>query len=208
MKRGGVLPVFSIGGAIFLVVGGLCVAFGGKIASITFFLIGGIWIIVSLGVGGLYKGMAHNLASEQQLFTTGTRATATLEKLETTGTVLNNVNIRVIMTLRVHGADGDFVVERKAFVPTFNVPQPGAVLNVAYDPADKTKVALELDTSSSTMGGLNIVTSATTGPQVGTVTAPAGGSSVDLLERLQALRSQGALTDAEFEAQKAKLLGP
>ena len=40
--------------------------------------------------------------------------------------------------------------------------------------------------------------------------APAGGISDDTiaqLERLAALKQQGILTDAEFEAQKAKLLG-
>lgn len=36
--------------------------------------------------------------------------------------------------------------------------------------------------------------------------APGGGDVLDQLERLGALRSQGILTDAEFEAQKAKIL--
>ena len=38
--------------------------------------------------------------------------------------------------------------------------------------------------------------------------APAGGDDpIAQLERLAALKQQGILTDAEFEAQKAKLLG-
>jgi hypothetical protein len=36
--------------------------------------------------------------------------------------------------------------------------------------------------------------------------APAGDDLLDQLQRLGDLRSQGILTDAEFEAQKAKLL--
>lgn len=36
---------------------------------------------------------------------------------------------------------------------------------------------------------------------------PAGGDVVDKLERLAALRASGALTEAEFEAQKAAILG-
>jgi len=37
--------------------------------------------------------------------------------------------------------------------------------------------------------------------------APAGGDMTDELERLATLRSQGVLTDDEFAAAKAKLLG-
>jgi hypothetical protein len=41
----------------------------------------------------------------------------------------------------------------------------------------------------------------------GPAAAPASGGSVDALERLAALRDRGVLTDAEFTAEKAKLLG-
>ena len=37
--------------------------------------------------------------------------------------------------------------------------------------------------------------------------APAGDDTIAQLERLASLKQQGILTDAEFEAQKAKLLG-
>jgi hypothetical protein len=37
--------------------------------------------------------------------------------------------------------------------------------------------------------------------------APAGADAIDQLKELAALRSQGVLTDAEFAAQKAKILG-
>jgi len=37
--------------------------------------------------------------------------------------------------------------------------------------------------------------------------APAGGDTISQLKELAALKAQGILTDAEFEAQKAKLLG-
>jgi Short C-terminal domain len=37
--------------------------------------------------------------------------------------------------------------------------------------------------------------------------AAAGGDAVSQLERLAALKQQGILTDAEFDAQKAKILG-
>jgi hypothetical protein len=37
--------------------------------------------------------------------------------------------------------------------------------------------------------------------------AGGGGDKIDELERLAKLRDSGALTDAEFEQQKAKILG-
>jgi hypothetical protein len=37
--------------------------------------------------------------------------------------------------------------------------------------------------------------------------APPGPSTLDQLEQLGQLKAQGILTDAEFEAQKAKILG-
>jgi hypothetical protein len=37
--------------------------------------------------------------------------------------------------------------------------------------------------------------------------APAGGSTVDQLKELAALKDQGVLTEEEFAAQKAKVLG-
>jgi hypothetical protein len=43
--------------------------------------------------------------------------------------------------------------------------------------------------------------------QAAPAAAPAAGDPIEQLERLGELRDKGVLTDAEFEAQKAKLLG-
>jgi hypothetical protein len=43
--------------------------------------------------------------------------------------------------------------------------------------------------------------------QTAGASASAGDSSADQLAKLADLKSQGVLTDAEFEAQKAKILG-
>ena len=48
---------------------------------------------------------------------------------------------------------------------------------------------------------------ATQPPAPATPVPPASGDALDGLERLAALHQQGALTDAEFSAAKAKLLG-
>jgi hypothetical protein len=44
-------------------------------------------------------------------------------------------------------------------------------------------------------------------PQAAPAAAPAGGSVIDQLKELGELKEQGILTEAEFEAQKAKVLG-
>ena len=83
-------------------------------------------------------------------------------------------------------------------------------LPIKVDPDDPAKIAIDWD-------------SAPTGPARGEVRpaggsaappapAPSGGSSgggdtVAELERLAKLRDSGALTDAEFEQQKARVLG-
>jgi hypothetical protein len=44
-------------------------------------------------------------------------------------------------------------------------------------------------------------------PQAAPAAAPAGDSVIDQLKELGELKAQGVLTDEEFAAQKAKLLG-
>ena len=44
-------------------------------------------------------------------------------------------------------------------------------------------------------------------PQAAPAAAPAGGSMIDQLKQLGELKEQGILTEEEFAAQKAKLLG-
>jgi len=236
--RGWILNFFFLGGVAFLIAG--FIAFsqggdGGKIASITFFLLGGIWVVVSLLVGRVYQAMAAGRQKELALFHNGTRAVAIIESVQTTGTVLNNINVRIILRLRVKPPYGtEFEHVRKLFVPTFAVPRPGDVINVAYDPNDLNKVALEFNPASNTAGGIQLITRSPGGPAMsaglmspsqispplavpsmfptpipGTQSRPAptaATSELDALERLATLHKSGALTDVEFEEQKRKII--
>ncbi len=106
------------------------------------------------------------------------------------------------------------------FVPFNGIPRTGDLIEVAYDPADRTKVALEIDWRTDTAGGRLLVLR-----RPGEVPMPAGAGRrgradrpadgggqtapermIEQLERLNRLKEDGALTEAEFEVQKAKVL--
>ena len=221
--RKGVGSFFLIAGIGFVVVGGIVFFMGGAAGAIaggTFLLIGVIWVVVALGVGGFYGGMAKRAENERKLFETGRRATAVVEGVETTSMVLNNINQQIILRLRVRPpGEAEFPYERKMFVPFHGMPRTGDLIEVAFDPSDRTKLALETDWRSDTAGGRLLVlrrpgeSPAPAGQRAGAIPAPYGPETttaparvIEQLERLQRLREEGALTESEFAAQKAKVL--
>ena len=128
--------------------------------------------------------------------------------------VLNNINQQIVLTLRVEprGA-APFQHTRKLFVPFNAIPRPGDVVEVAFDPADTGKVALEMDWRMDTAGGNTLVTRSPgaagrsgrgAGTRRGRQSAPE--RVIEQLERLSKLKEEGALTESEFQVQKAKVL--
>ena len=221
--RSGLGSFFLVAGAAFLVAGVLAVAFGGlggSIAGLTFLMIGGIWVLVALFLRGFYGAMARKAEQERRLFETGRRATATVEGVETTSMVMNEVNQQIILRLQVRPeGEAEFPYERKMFVPFHGMPRTGDLIEVAYDPSDRSKLALETDWRSDTAGGRLLVlrrpgeSPAPAGQRAGAIPAPYGPETttapervIEQLERLQRLREEGALTESEFAAQKAKVL--
>ena len=88
---------------------------------------------------------------------------------------------------------------------------PGATAAVLYDPDDHRKVAFDVAALQAANQGRrhSIVELAAAAeqlsvPPVKSVSDP--GSEIDQLKELADLRDRGALTDAEFEAEKSKLL--
>jgi hypothetical protein len=82
---------------------------------------------------------------------------------------------------------------------------------VLYDPDDHGKVAFDSEAMQAANDdrGYRVIDGAALAAQASmpaVETAPAPGSEVDKLKELADLRDRGALTDAEFEAEKAKLL--
>ena len=223
-QRRGLLSFFVVAGGLFALVGvGMLIAgmasggFGSGMALTitggTFAMIGVIWVIVGFGVGGYYRGVAAKQAKERELFQTGQRATAVIEGVEGTGTMINN-QPQVYLTLRVkprHGAE--FVHQRKLVLPFGAVVQPGYLVEVAYDPANPDNLALETDERyAATPPAVYIKTRPPEQQAAPAAAAPdVGGGSpptlIEQLERLAKLRDSGALTQAEFDEQKRELLG-
>ena len=227
---------FAIVGGIMLVMGltsgDMFSNMGLTIAGGTFAMIGVIWVLVALGVGGWYSSVASKQAAEQMLFQTGQRATAVIEGVEGTGVEINN-QPQVYLTLRVKPRSGqEFIHQRKLVLPFGSVVQPGYLVDVAYDPANPDNVAIETDpryaatppaqyikTRPPDGQGQPVHAFASQGigstPSVSTsaASAGAGGDSgspptlIEQIERLAKLRDSGALTNEEFEQQKAQLLG-
>ena len=111
-------------------------------------------------------------------------------------------------------------------------PSLGSLIGVVYDPHNHSKLAVDPNADTATWGQLQAgamqhivdqamhrpgtavfaggqwigANSPVAQPAAAPAPAPSGGLA-DELERLATLRDQGTLTDAEFQAQKAKLLG-
>ena len=116
-------------------------------------------------------------------------------------------NLDIDMEVHISGRQ-PYRVNNQYLVPAGATIGQGVTLPIKVDPNDPAKIAIDWD-------------SAQTAPQRGEVrpvggsgftparaaAASGGGDPIAELERLAKLRDSGALTDAEFEQQKAKILG-
>ena len=219
--RGGILGFFLVGGIGLAGVGAYLALAGGTEgagAGVVLASIGAIWALVALAVRGVYVGMHRRAMAERELFETGRRATAIVEQVETTGMVLNNVNQQIVLGLRVQPpGEPEFTHRRRMFVPFHGMPRTGDLIEVAYDPADRSRLALATDWRSDTAGGRLLLLrrpgepgQMSAGLQAGAAATHGGGTRADpvieQLERLDRLRQSGTLTYTEFEEQKARIL--
>jgi hypothetical protein len=127
-----------------------------------------------------------NAHAQAQLVHGGRRAPAVLLEVEDTGTTVNH-DPRVRLRLRVEPeGEPPFELERKLLVSRVAVPRAGERVEVFYDPEDPERFTFRLADLTDD--------------------APAP-DRVELLERLARLHADGALTDDEFRAEKARILG-
>jgi hypothetical protein len=146
--------------------------------------------------------------AERALFERGRKATAVVEGVRTTGLRVND-DQQIVLRLRVRPLDGnEFPHERRLFVPMHRLPRIGDVIEVAHDPADRTRVALATDWRSGTGGARRqmLRPEGVAHGAGGGVEGDANERVVQQLERLDRLRQSGSLTFTEFEALKARIL--
>jgi hypothetical protein len=161
---------------------------------------------------GLFKSKRKKA---QELFETGSKGVGTVLQVQDTGMTVND-NPRVKMVFRVEPLDGAaaFDAQKTQTVSRVEIPRQGDRYPVWYDPEDPTDswayATVADENGRATMRQL-FGEAANTFVGMGapaTPTAPAEQvDSIDQLQKLADLHAQGVLTDEEFAAQKAKLLG-
>jgi hypothetical protein len=125
-------------------------------------------------------------------------------------------NLDIELEVHVSGRR-PYRVNNEYLVPATATLGPGVTLPIRVDTNDPAKIAIDWESApqSPGRGEVRPASTAATNTAAGSTgfsptpvgSGPAGGDSVAELERLAKLRDSGALTDAEFEQQKAKILG-
>src|SRR3954447_21366126 len=153
----------------------------------------------------------------EELFETGSKGVGTVLQVQDTGTTIND-NPRVKMVFRVQPLDGGqaFDAQKTKTVSRVEIPRQGDRYPIWYDPSDPANAwayaTVADDNGRATMRQLfgeasnSFVGMGAPPPAAAPAALPAEADPMAQLERLAALHAQGALTDEEFAAQKAKLL--
>ncbi len=148
----------------------------------------------------------------ENLLQTGAKGVGTVISVQDTGMTVND-NPRVKMVFRVEPLDGSpaFDAEKTKTVSRVQIPRQGERYPVWYDQADPSTWAFATiadDQGRATMRQMfGEVAETFVGMNAPAAPAPTGQDTVEQIKQLADLHAQGILTDEEFAAQKAKLLG-
>lgn len=148
------------------------------------------------------KDAMAGIQETQRVTATGVAGTARVLGVTDTGATVNDHPVcEVQLEVAVPG-QGPYTTTIRQTIPRMQVPmlQPGATLAVKVDPADRDTVVMDWQSQ-----GEQAMALAGQAMQSGGVTA--AQDPVARLERLQALKDKGLLSEAEFEAQKQRILG-
>ena len=105
-----------------------------------------ITVVVLLFVGVFVGRLVMNGMKNRAVLAHGESAPAVILKSWQSGTVMNDINPQIGLLLEVRPANRPaFQAETKMFISMMQIPQfqPGAVLQVKYDPNDTSKVAVD-----------------------------------------------------------------
>jgi archaellin len=158
---------------------------------------------------GLFKSKRKKA---EELLASGSKGVGTVLQVQDTGMTIND-NPRIRMTFRVEPLDGGPAIdlEKTTTVSRVEIPRQGDRYPVWYDPQDLSKWAFATvadDNGRATMREQFGAAAETFVGMGGSASAaPQAEDTVQALTQLAELHRQGVLTDDEFQAQKAKLLG-
>jgi len=170
--------------------------------SVMAYCLGGFLLLLGLALSavGFYARSADLTDGRAALLATGSPGLATVLSLTDTGGSVND-NPQVIMRVRIEPSDGSpaFESTRTVVVSRLAIPRPGQRVAVYYDPAAPDRFAVD----TSTDGGAGPLAEQSRVESSAAATPPV--DPVERLGKLHALWLAGALTDEEFQRQKAKL---
>ncbi len=159
------------------------------------------------------KDLADQSGDEQRLLAEGIPGEAVIVAMGTPARGAVRFNLDIDLEVYVDGR-APYRVANQYIVPASAPIGQGVRLPVRVDPSDPAKIAIDWDHVAQgpprgevRPAGAPEPSTPAQAPDGGVATPPGGGDWVAQLERLAALRDSGALTDAEFEQQKARLLG-
>jgi len=155
----------------------------------------------------------------ENLMQTGAKGVGTIVGVRDTGMTIND-NPRVVVSFRIDPLDGTpaFQADKKVTVSRVAIPQAGQRFPVWFDAEDHSSfmyamidndegrrqiVAMFGDAFGPDGSGVGQVASA----PVAAAPPAAPADPIEQLAKLDALRQSGALSDEEFAAQKARVLG-
>ena len=116
-------------------------------------------------------------------------------------------NLNIDMEIHVSGRQ-PYRVNNQYMVPAGATLGAGVTLPIKVDPNDPARIVIDWESAPKVPAEGQIRPVGGSGfTPVPAPAASGGGDSVAELERLAKLRDSGALSDAEFEQQKAKILG-
>ena len=146
------------------------------------------------------------------LMATGKKARAKILRIDPTGMVINNINIQCWVTFLMEPLDGGapFQAQKKIVIPQTNMPRVGDMWPAWYSPTDPNLFAVGMPDGASPEQIPIFKEFGIPHPldqQQAAAPEPDDDNPVDELARLAKMKADGLLTDEEFTAAKAKLLG-
>ncbi len=185
------------------------------------------------GLGGTGLGLAggtddDKAALAQQLYATGRKARAMVTNVQSTGLIINHLNVQCDVSFQMTPLDGSppFTGQKRMTINQTEMPRVGDVWPAWIDRSDPSVFAVGKPDGASTEQiplfrefGIPhpLDSSGAVAPPPRTVPGPAvpasppaaaaSGSRVAELERLAKLRDEGVVNDAEFQVEKQRILG-